>query len=169
MWHLTGGQAEAACMFAQALKGHVGRSHCGRLRTEDGPSGSSEITTPLAFIPWISCGRIDANCSPSTCVKSARIPARDDAIRIQLAPALAHASVPFPCGSVSMTSSALMYLLYTSSRGKGRKLLQFAMKACDGQGHQEGTSPARGGDLPVRLRPCSLFSARRIPQGSIGL
>lgn len=59
-------------MHARAYyKGHVGRSHRGRLRTEDGPRGSSYTTKPLSFIRWISCGRIDATCSPSTCINSA--------------------------------------------------------------------------------------------------
>src|SRR5262245_37519050 len=52
-------------------KGHVGRSHRGRVRREDGPNGSSYITKPLSFIRWISCGRMDANCTPKTCSNSA--------------------------------------------------------------------------------------------------
>src|SRR5262245_16493497 len=52
-------------------KGHVGRSHRGRVRREDGPKGSSYTTKPLSFIRWISCGRIEANCHPKTCVNSA--------------------------------------------------------------------------------------------------
>src|SRR5262249_30035930 len=59
-------------MHARAYyKGHVGRSHRGRVRREDGPKGSSYTTKPLSFIRWISCGRMEANCSPSTWVKSA--------------------------------------------------------------------------------------------------
>src|SRR5215470_4592477 len=58
-------------MLAYARRGHVGSNHRGRLRIEDGPRGSSYITKPLAFIRWISCGRIEANCNPSTCVNSA--------------------------------------------------------------------------------------------------
>src|SRR5215471_11944848 len=64
--------AESPYGHARAYyKGHVGRSHCGRLRTEDGPSGSSYTTKPLSFIRWISCGRMEANCHPRTCSNSA--------------------------------------------------------------------------------------------------
>jgi len=43
----------------------------GKLITEDGPNGSSYMTKPLSFIRWISCGRMDANCSPRPCMNSA--------------------------------------------------------------------------------------------------
>ena len=59
------------CMFR---RGHVGRRHRDRRRTADGPRNASETTTPRACIRWLSCGRMDAPCSPSTCVTSASTP-----------------------------------------------------------------------------------------------
>src|SRR5215813_12314855 len=41
MGHLTRSHAEAACMLTHTLRRHVGRHHRGKLRTENGPKGSS--------------------------------------------------------------------------------------------------------------------------------
>src|SRR5262249_40500551 len=72
-WHRAShqGTGREGMHTRACAQGRVGNSHRGRLRTEDGPNGSSNITKPLSFIRWISCGRTDANCTPSTCVNSA--------------------------------------------------------------------------------------------------
>ena len=64
-------QGRHTCMLR---RGHVGRRHRDRLRTADGPRNAPETTTPRACIRWLSCGRTDAHCSPSTCVTSASTP-----------------------------------------------------------------------------------------------
>ena len=64
-------QGRHTCMLRRGL---VGRRHPDRLRTADGPRNAPETTTPLACIRWLSCGRMDAHCSPGTCVTSASTP-----------------------------------------------------------------------------------------------
>ena len=67
-------QRRHTCLCMRSGGGHVGRRHRDRLRTADGPRNAPETTTPCACIRWLSCGRTDAHCSPSTCVTSASTP-----------------------------------------------------------------------------------------------
>src|SRR4029453_10053434 len=129
-------------MYTRACsQGHVGNSHRGRLRTEEGPNGSSYTTKPLAFIRWISCGRTDANCTPRTCVNSAI-----DARTRRRNSAIMSSCVGSDMGMVSLEAAwtstmrhrCAHYTRLLEARGKIR---------VRGRGTREDTSPARGEDL----------------------
>src|SRR5438045_1572517 len=66
-----------------------------------------------------------------------------------------------------MHSSGSVCLLYTFSRGKGRQLLQLAMRKGDRQEHEEGHLSSEMWQLAC-LRKCHLLTLRRTQREPIG-